>query len=280
MKSSKKLVEIGFIILILLLNDEFITDNNRITIYTCCDEFYSHYIPIFLNTMLRADKLKKLDFEIGVNLSELNYNEQKAIDYLKKKYKYSNILIKYNFFIKNSTGTYYNNKKVQTWSIRFISQPSIKNKYVYITDIDIVTLVNNFYLFLINDMIKRNSSYSNIVRKNFYPKRLTGLHFCEYKKLYPIPPQTNYEIDDEVLLYNIVKSKGIEIDESTIFRPLFGIHISPHTPDGKKFGGKKYISNWIEYCKSSDFKFIYPLLDNYIKEKINMVNKIFQLKYH
>ena len=228
--------------------------------------------------MLRADKLKKLDFEIGINMNKLEYNEQKAIDYLKKKYKFSKILIKYNFFIKNSTGTFYKNIKVQTWSVRFISQPLIKNRYVYITDIDIVTLVDNFYLFLINDMIKRNSSYSNVVRRIFVPKHLSGLHFCEYKKHYPIPKQENYDINDEVLLYNIVRSKGIIIDENTTFRPLFGIHISPHTPDGRRFGGKQYISKWIEYCNSSDYKFIYPLLDNFVKERINLVNKIFRIK--
>ena len=204
MKSSKKFkIKISFIFLSLLLNNELNTYNNRITIYACCDEFYSHYIPIFVNTMLRADKLKKLDFEIGINQNKLTYNEEKAIDYLKQKYKYSKILIKYNFFIKNSTGTYFKNIKVKSGSVRFISQPSIRNKYVYITDIDIITLENNFYLFLIDDMIKRNSSYSNKVRKNFFPKHLTGLHFCEYKKHYPIPPQANYEINDEVLLFDI-----------------------------------------------------------------------------
>ena len=107
----------------------FKNSGDRILVYSCCDEFYSHYIPIFLNTMLRADKLKRLDFEIGVNLNCLNEKEEKAIAYLRNNYPYSKIMIKYNFFIKNSTGTFYNNIKVQTWSVRFISEPTIKNKY-------------------------------------------------------------------------------------------------------------------------------------------------------
>lgn len=281
MNNYKNKYTFCFLLYLILLNSKtFKYSDDRILVYSCCDEFYSHYIPIFIDTMLRADKLKKLDIEIGVNLNSLNEKEEKAIEFLKKKYNYSKILIKYNFFIKNSTGTFFNNIKVQTWSVRFISVPIIKNKYVYITDVDIITLVDNFYLYLINDMIKRKSCYSNIVRRNYNPKRMTGLHFFEYNRHYPLPKQKNYDINDEELLYNIVKSKGINIDFKTYYRPLFGIHISPHSPDGKKFGGNNLVSNWINYLKCDDFIFIYPLLDNFIINKLIMVNKIFQINYN
>ena len=102
-----------------------------------------------------------------------------AINYLRKKYNNSKIIINYKAFIKNKTGFYYNDTKIQyPNSIRFISQPTIKNKYVYITDIDIFIFVDNFYLKLIDDMNKRKSPYSNVVRPN--TTRLTGLHFIEY----------------------------------------------------------------------------------------------------
>ena len=249
----------------------------RILIYTCCDEFYSHYIPIFLSSLLRVDKLKKLDFEIGTNVNKLTENEESAVDYLRKKFNYSRILIKYNFFIKNQTGTFYNNKKVHTGSVRFISQPLIKNKYVYITDIDVIILVDNFYIYLIDDMIKRKSCYSNIVRKKLKSKRLTGLHFFEYNKYYPVPILKDYNIIDEILLFNIVKLKGIKIDFNTTFRPLYGIHISPNSPYGREFGGSAYKNYWIEYFQSEDFKYIYPKLCDYIKGRIKLVNQIFKI---
>ena len=129
-------------------------------------------------------------------------------------------------------------------------------------------------------MIKRKSSYSNIVRRNYNPKRLTGLHFFEYKKHYPIPQLKDYDINDEELLYNLLKVKGIQIDYNTTYRPVFGIHVSPHSPDGKKFGGEDYISSWINYCESEDFKFIYPLLDNFIKKMIDVANKKFNITKH
>ena len=63
--------------------------------------------------MLRADTLKKIDIEIGINLKSLSDNEEKALDYLRKKYPYSKIKIDYNLFEKNTTGVYYKNYKVQ-----------------------------------------------------------------------------------------------------------------------------------------------------------------------
>jgi len=163
-------------------------------------------------------------------------------------------------------------------SIRFIAQPTIKNKYIYITDIDILIFVDNFYLNLIDDMIRKRNNYSNLVRKRSH--RLTGLHFSEYDSYYPIPKQRQYNIVDEVLLYNIVKSKGIKIDYNTQYRPVFGIHASPSRPHVSSLGflgwnAENFKFNWINYCKSDDFKYIYPLLDKFIHKKILMLNNYY-----
>jgi hypothetical protein len=259
-------------------NMNLLLKNERILVYTCCDEVYSHYIPIFCNTILRADKLKVVDIEIGINLNKLNDNEEKAMQFLRKKYYYSKIKINYNFFIKNKTGTYYKNIKVRTNSVRFISQPSIKNKYVYITDVDMFIFVDNFYLELIDDMIKRRTNYSNLVRPNSH--FLTGLHFTLYDAYYPIPKQKIYNINDEILLHNIVKSKGNLIDYKTQYRPYFGIHASPHRANVGLVGtvgwfAEQFKFKWIKYCKSNDFKFIYPLLNIFTKKKIKMLNEFY-----
>ena len=274
-----------FMILITFKNvieDNIIHDNQnfRILVFTCCDKLYSHYIPIFCDTILKADELKRIDIEIHLGNHSLSQNEEKAIDFIRKKYYYSKIKIIFNTFIKNSTGTFYKNNKVLSNSVRFLSQPTIRNKYVYITDIDIFFLEKNFYLYLIDDMIKRKSCYSNIVRKNSTKKRITGLHFILYYKYYPVPKLDNYNINDEHLLYNIMKKKNIIIDYDTEFRPVFGIHASPNRPkvsSGKVigWGAERYRQKWINYCKSEDFKNIYPLLDIYIKEKINRLNKFY-----
>ena len=258
-----------------LIRKNNITKEDRILVYTCCDGLYSHYIPIFCSTLLKSDKLKLIDIEIGVNINKLTNNEEKALDYLREKYYYSKIKIKYNYFIKNKTGTYYNNIKILSNSVRFISEPIIKNKYVYITDVDIFILNDNFFINLIDDMKRKKNRYSNLVRPN--SNHLTGLHFTEYDAYYPIPKQENYYINDEVLLYNIVKSKGIKIDTNTSYRPNPGIHASLSRPHVSNVGyvgwlAERYKINWIEYCRSEDFKFIYSLLDKIILHQISKLN--------
>ena len=256
-------------------------EHYRVLVYTCCDEFYSHYIPIFCNGLLRMDKLKKIDIEIGVNMKKLSDNEEKALQYLRKKYPQSKIQIDYNLFIKNKSGTFYNNKLYATGSIRFVTQPRIKNKYVYITDVDILVFVNNFYLELIDDMKRRKNCYSNIQRINTL--RLTGLHFIKYNSYYPTPVLNNTNMIDENLLYNMMESKGIRIDNDTQYRPVFGIHLSPSRPKVGSYaktagwGADNYKFQWLDYMKSEDFKFIYPLLNETIIDKINKLNNFFSI---
>ena len=252
----------------------------RVLVYGCSDELYSHYLPIFINTILQADKLKLIDIEICTNLDKFSEDEEKAIDYLRKNYHYSKIKINYNAFIKNQTGIFYDNIKLKDInSVRFVSQPKIKNKYVYFSDTDIFVFVDNFYLELIDDMNRRKIPYSNIVRPN--NKCLSGLHFIEYDSYYPITFQKNFNLYyDEELLYNIIKEKGIKIDYNIKYRPVFGIHASPNrpnvfAPDFPDWGAANYKFNWMNYCKTSDFKFIYPLLNSYIKEKILMLNNYY-----
>ena len=240
------------------------------------------FIPIFCHTILKTDEFKRIDIEIHLGNQRLTQNEEKAIDFIRKKYYYSKIKIKYNTFLKNISGTFYKNNKVETGSVRFLSQPTIRNKYVYITDVDIFYFEKNFYLNLIDDIIKRKSCYSNIIRKNSIIKSFSGLHFILYNRYYPIPKLDNYSVHQEHLLYNIMKKKNIIIDYDTEFRPVFGIHASPKRPEVASgrlvgWGAEKYKQKWLDYCKSDDFKNIYPLFDIYLKETINKLNKFFRI---
>jgi len=134
---------------------------------------------------------------------------------------------------------------------------------------------------IIDDMKRRKNCYSNIQRINTL--RLTGLHFIKYNSYYPIPVLNNTDILDENLLYNIMKAKGIKIDNDTQYRPVFGIHLSPGRINvgsyGKTvgWGADNYKFQWLNYMKSEDFKFIYPLLDSTIINKIKKLNKFFSI---
>ena len=116
-------------------------------------------------------------------------------------------------------------------SIRFLIEPEIKNEYIFIGDIDIVYLVENYYDNYLIDMFNRSNCYSNIVRKN--SKRLSGIHFSKWYCLYPIllPKKIDFMMRDEELLLIRLKELGVEIDYNTKYRPVFGIHMSMSRPE-------------------------------------------------
>lgn len=119
---------------------------------------------------------------------------------------------------------FHNKKKVQHGTLRFITQPHWKAKYVYIGDVDIFVLEDILQSHL--DNIKNNNlDFSNMKRVGI--KKLTGLHFIEYDKMYPIDQEFDFTINDEMVLFRLMKEKGYKIpDESLKFRPIHGLHIS------------------------------------------------------
>ena len=71
----------------------------RTLVYTCCDEKYSHFIPLFCAALLWTND--NIDIEIGVSNEKLTDDEEQALTYLREQYPDSKILIKYNFFTVN-----------------------------------------------------------------------------------------------------------------------------------------------------------------------------------
>ena len=118
-------------------------------------------------------------------------------------------------------------KKASPGAIRFISQPINKAKYVYIGDVDILVLQNIEKLHLVN-ILKNNLDFSNIKRHGL--DKLSGLHFIEYDKMYPVNTKGVDIIkdNDENILYKLMLNKKYKIPDETknTFRPLCGIHIS------------------------------------------------------
>lgn len=61
-------------------------------------------------------------------------------------------------------------------SVRFISEPEIRNKYTYISDIDMMIMMKDFYNYHIGIMAEYGTIYSNWKRDNDQ-NAITGLHF-------------------------------------------------------------------------------------------------------
>ena len=112
-------------------------------------------------------------------------------------------------------------------TVRFVARPTVKAKYVYIGDVDIIVLHDICNLHIPN--IEHNGlDFSNIKRVG--QDKLSGLHFIEYDKMYPINLSgvDIYNDNDENVLYKLMENKKYKIpDEYTQdYRPLCGIHIS------------------------------------------------------
>ena len=158
--------------------------NGRITVFANADHVYKSFIPIFCASLLYCDTRNRTDIEIIIDSKKLPKNIEKAIEYLREYYIHSKILIRYNMYKAFKNNAILNKKKVKKNSIRFLIEPTIKNEFVFIGDIDIVYLIENYYDNYLIDMFNRTSCYSNIVRPNTNNSRLSGVHFSKWNCLY------------------------------------------------------------------------------------------------
>lgn len=112
-------------------------------------------------------------------------------------------------------------------TLRFVIQPELKADYVYIGDADIF-VTEEITPQHVENMRKNNLDFSNAVRAG--KRRLTGLHFMEYDKMYPLPSLRGLRLgkkNDEEVLYELMNRKGYKMPDSSLtFRPAHGLHIS------------------------------------------------------
>ena len=255
--------------------------NGRITVFANADNSYIKYIPLFCASLLYCDKRNRTDIEIAIDLNKLPKNIEKALQYLKNIYPQSIINIRYNAYKLLDKVALFNGKKVRPNSIRFLIEPKIKNEYIFIGDIDIIYLIENYYDNYLMSMFNRASCYSNVVR-SYNSSHLSGIHFSKWYCFYPIllPKKINLMINDEHLLSIRLKQLGVIIDYKTKYRPIFGIHMSVNKPSIKKgyyhwdaLGKKKL---WEKFKNTVVFKRIYPLFDRYIKNKIDLLEDYYK----
>ena len=181
--------------------------NYRVLVYTCSDQKYSHFIPLFALALLETND--NIDIEVCIPMKKLSDKEEEALSYLREKFPSSKIIIDYEAFILKNKIAIFNNTQFLINSIRFIIEPKIKNKYTYICDIDIINLERNFYLKHIQMMNKTGLVYSNIVRTND-KTHLSGLHFIQTDYYFPVDfrflKTVNILMNDEELLLLISNS--------------------------------------------------------------------------
>lgn len=195
----------------------------RLLFYTYVNEKYYVFgilYPLFVLST-NPDSLVEIGVS-NINLFKKQYSH--IINFYHNKFG-NRILFSEKRF-RTKMGFFKKKKNLFPGSIRFISEPKLKADYVYIGDSDILILDNNVLEKHLQNIKQNNLDYSNIVRKG--TKKLSGLHFIEYNKMYPIKvkPKEYMDVNDEVLLYNLMNKKGYKLPLNTNYRPLHGLHIS------------------------------------------------------
>ena len=249
--------------------------SDRVLLYTCCDNDYTHFVPLYCAAALFSNE--NIDIEIGINLNRLTDLEEEAMHNLMILHPESKIKIKYNFYSKKSMFTHMNalfdGKCMWSNTVRFVSVPDIKNKYTYIGDIDVVLLMKNFYTYHINIMNEYNVPYSNWIRNND-PLALTGLHFVETDSFYSRNIDgINLNENDERILKKIQESV-CELNPNIPQRPVCGLHFSKNQRLQSQFKLSKIFLDELESYKDSFFEFIKSKEYNIVKScNTNLINE-------
>lgn len=250
---------------------------DRTLIYTWCDSNYAVFIPIFCASLLSTNS--DIDVEIGTSVPKLTAEQNDALEKLRYLHPDAKILIRTAMYKEAGDKRVIldNGISVQSATVRFITEPTIKDKYTYISDIDIVSLDKDFYKSHIEDMRLHNRKYSNIVRKDI--PRLSGLHFCETDMQYPIE-LSGIDITgwNEVILMEVT-AKKTELDYKTTWRPVHGVHMSANRPriEGTSTipgwfpkewdyceDKDNYKKKWFEFKRTAEYKSIVPAIENNI----------------
>ena len=236
-----------------------------------------------------------IDIEIGTSAKQLPKEQEIALNKLRELHKDAKILIKTNLYNEagNKRVLFDNGVSVQSATVRFITEPVIKDKYTYISDIDIVSLDRNFYESHIEDMRLHNRTYSNIIRKDI--PRLSGLHFCETEKQYPLD-LTGIDIAgwNEVILLEVT-ARNQHLDYETTWRPVHGIHMSANRPSVEGTDSipgwfpeewdycedhDDYKKKWYEFKRSKEFECIIPTIkDNIVGTMIKKLERYYRYKH-
>jgi hypothetical protein len=169
-------------------------------------------------------------------------------------------------------------------TVRFLIEPKLRARYVYIGDIDIIILERKLLSMHLTHMKTTGLPYSNSVR----PKtdRMSGLHFSEFAAYYPVPDVSEFDLrrmNDERVLYEIVRRKGLPPQDRAWYRPIHGIHISPNRQPERYvdkrgniipgWGIAPYARQWLDMAADARFQELRLLLSPRIQDALRTIDR-------
>ncbi|MGD0143261.1 MAG: hypothetical protein ABSC92_08890 [Rhizomicrobium sp.] len=256
----------------------------KLNIFTCADSKYEDFAPIFIGACLWSNP--EATVEVGV---------EDALRFADVHGQAMSILASahgdQSFLIRNASWRGVGKRRIRPGTVRFITEPMLPSDYVYISDIDIVTLEPEIANRHIAFMKRTGLPYSNWVRTGY--KRLTGLHFSRRDWQYPLPKYDDFALStmpDENLLYMLVRRKlGFDPPIGEKFRPVHGIHMSPNrAPGGSVKKGlvrpgwlvKPHSESWHRFRSTRTFHDLEPHLSERIKTFVARIDELAAVDLH
>lgn len=211
------------------------TLEQELLLFTCADKKYDFFVVPYIYFALRCNPEAFIEIALEDYEHFISRNED-GVSRLKEHFGEK-------FLIRQSVATSEPNININT--VRFVEQPVTRAQYVYIGDIDIL-IMQNILSTHKKLMLKHQIPFSNVIRpasiKTGQP-RLTGLHFCPYDMIYPLPDISDLDLtklNDEHILYCIMERRGTMVPEDFQQRPQCGIHMSLNRDPIGRCGGPVY----------------------------------------
>ena len=246
--------------------------NPNILFYTCANEPYHDFAPLYACSVLWTFAAATVEFGVqGVLSFEAVHGG--AIDVLKEMFGSEKIRFNAVPWL-NEAG-----RPIVPNTVRFVHPPHCASDYVYIGDIDIIFLDSSFPAVHFEFMNRMGIPYSNSVRPQ--TNRMSGLHFTKSDVYYPLPDISDLEIgvmNDEEVLYEICKRKGLPIQDEVWFRPSHGIHVSPNrsirgSSDEKQpgWGVAPHLKAYKRFIESPPMRNLRPYLSRRVRDCLEQI---------
>lgn len=251
----------------------------KILFFTAANQAYEDFVPLYAFSIL--SHVTDSAVEIAVEDTAGFYARHGAAAALLADCFGKNKLV-----VRNTRWTLPDRRRILPNTVRFITPPTIESDYVYIGDIDIIVLETNLLAMHLRHMELTGLPYSNSVRPT--TMRMSGLHFTRTTAYYPLPDVSDLDLNgmnDEMVLYEIVRRRGLAVQDGAWYRPIHGIHISPNRPPEQildesgnvvvpGWGINPYARQWQRMSANTEFRRLRPLLSARVQDALNRIDSI------
>ncbi len=245
-------------------------DRSSLLFFTCANQPYHDFAPLYACSVMFSVPSARV--EIGVEGAfTFEAVHGGAVEVLREQFGAD------SFTFHSVPWALANGARIVPNTVRFMVEPAQDAEFIYIGDIDIIFLDRTFPTAHLNFMAKTGLPYSNSVRPG--TRRLSGLHFTRRRAYYPVADVSDIELtnaNDEEVLYEIVRRKGLPVQDQEWFRPTHGIHMSPNrsirgAPGKPGWGVDHHLVNYRQFIASEPMRALRPYLSPRVRGYLDQI---------